>query len=303
MKNKFFTLIILVSSLQSSLFAVRGAKRSNFGNSSQVIQNININTNEQDQSGGVSGGFSSVFSIEKVIMNTLLNDPLFKAERKTIKSFLKSSQINNDYRVLVDAINNSTPGDNNAIKSIHAIERAIMHCLKTQNYIVSFESKWANIAALGIKWSWVNPKAWINPMSWFTENDPMVKLCMNELDRLAKVSENHSVITSLRLKAKVDSYLNWKKNIMIAISVYLAANLLSRGWKESSVKAIKNDGLSSTIDVVKQVRRDVIDFYTNGTSALYKTSKKISDFIKPVVGTIVYGDNYKIDKNNSLIVQ
>lgn len=293
MKTIFIRSLLLVSIMGSSLlFAIRGSQRARIINNVQVDQNnFTVQTD----------GFSSVFSIDKVIMNTILNNPEFKTERKHVRYFLRNFNIDNDYKKLLNVINEFNPGDIRAINAINAIERSIMYCLRSQNYIISVENKWVNIFALGIKWDWVNPKSWLNPVKWLTENDPMVTLCMNELSNVAKVAEKHSLVTSLRIKAKVDSYLHWKKNLMIAISTYLAANALGRGWKDSSVNSIKVNGLNSTLNVIKQVRRDIIDTCYYGSSAICTGSKTLADFIKPVVGTIVYGEKYKIDKDNSLI--
>lgn len=250
------------------------------------------------------GSFPS-FDMKGMIMQTILQSPSFEEERANIKKFLGISAngtINQTYQTIVAMIHNAPSDLPGLIETIEALEKALMHYIHTQNYVLAFENKWLNICVTGVRWSWINPINWIRPSNWYSDNSPALQACMQELLSLAAIAERHSSVISFRMKTKAESYLHWRKHLSTAIATYFAANLIARGWHNSSLKMLKNGGLSNTGKILNQSGKDIEDFtnYTCNTTSI--VANKINNFITPVVNLILYGDqaNESVEKSECL---
>ncbi len=195
-----------------------------------------------------------------IIFDIILNDISFQEERDTLINFSQNLQ-NPTYQNIVTFIKNSTGRLEGGLKVLEAFERAIMHYIHQKNYITYFENKYLNIFVTGIRWNWVTPSEWI--CLWHKENSYMIHQCMKELSALADIAKKYSTISSARMKATADSYLNWRKNILIAISTYLVANgLLRRDKQKSPLTMLINGGLKNIPNTIGQVKDDIVDFTT-----------------------------------------
>jgi len=156
-----------------------------------------------------------------IIMNAITKNPDFAGDLTSIHQFLNIplTQTLPSYEEIVDTLKIST-NTVGSIAVIEAFEKAIMRHLHYNHYICCTEGKKTNIFVTGIKYNWFYPSEWINPESWISSyNSPEIRQLMAELEQLANIATNHSIATSLRLKAKVESYRNWKANTLKTIAV------------------------------------------------------------------------------------
>jgi hypothetical protein len=235
------------------------------------------------------------------IMQIILNNPDYEEERAAIRTFLNiqnNNQMQNiSYQSIVTQLKNTPAYQAGALETIEAFERAIMHHLHTQNYITYIENKWINIFVTGIRWAWVNPTKWIRPSYWYSDNSLMLQQAMQELSTFATIADNHSIITGSRIRATVESYLHWRRNLTAAIAVYLAGNLAYNGWEKSSLKMLKNGGVKNIGKVIHRASKEIIDFTSYSSKKISTTAKSIGDSMLPLMKAILYGD--ETDSKNS----
>jgi len=240
------------------------------------------------------GGLPS-FDPNGTIMKTILHDPNFEEERTIIKKFLNTTTINQNYQSIIAAIYNAPANMPGALESLEAFERAIMNYVHSENYIILLENKWLNIFVTGIRWSWVNPKCWLMPSYWVSDNSKVLEQCMQELSNLSKIAEKFSIVTSTRMKATVESYLNWRRNIAIFIGTCLTTNLIYNGWNKSTLKMLKNGGISNLNKVIVQTGKDIYDFTNYSSNTIYKGTVILKNWVQPIINVIVYGDQTSTD--------
>lgn len=164
-----------------------------------------------------------------VIMNNIITNSNFSDELTTIYKFLNLpvTQPLPSYEELVDIVQIST-NSRGAIAVLEAFEKAIIEYLNYNHYLCSVEGKVINIFFTGIKYDWFYPSAWINIDCWLSNNmTTEMHQLINELEQLAIIASKHSVLSSIRLKMKVNSYRNWKRNTLVFMSTLGA---ISAGW-------------------------------------------------------------------------
>ncbi len=235
------------------------------------------------------GGLPS-FDPNGTIMKTILHDPNFEEERNAIKTFLQSPTINQNYQAIVSAINNAPASMPGALESLEAFERAIMNYIHSENYIFIIENKWLNVFVTGVRWSWINPKCWIQPSYWFGDNSRTLEQCMQELSIISNIAAKYSIVASTRMKATVESYLHWRRNIAILIASYFTGNIMHHGWEKSSLKMLKNGGLKNLNKVTTQAKKDIVDFTKYSSKAVYNGASSLKKWIQPVTNAILYGE-------------
>lgn len=238
------------------------------------------------------------------IMQIITNNPDFAQECAAIRTFLNipnNGAINQTYQNIVTHVKNAPAYQPGALETLEAFEKAIMHHLHTQNYIIAFENKWLNIGITGIRWNWVNPSKWLQPSYWYSDNSPILQDCMQELLALATIADNHSIITATRMRAIVESYLHWRRNIAAAIGVYLTANLVHNGWQKSSLKMLKSGGFDNIGKVTNQAGKDIVDFVKYSAEKISSTPKIIGGYVQPIINTILHGDGTSTKNNEQSI--
>jgi hypothetical protein len=240
--------------------------------------------------GGIQLGGLPSFDPNGTIMKTILHDPNFEEERNAIKTFLQSTTINQNYQAIISAINNAPANMPGALESLEAFERAIMNYIHSENYIFTIENKWLNVFVTGVRWNWINPKCWIQPSYWFSDNSRILEQCMQELSTISNIAKKYSIITSARMKATVESYLHWRRNIAILITAYFAGNLMHHGWKKSSLKMLKNGGLENLEKVAIQGSKDIANFTGYSLNAVYNGVNSLTKWIQPLTKFILHGD-------------
>lgn len=142
------------------------------------------------------------------------------------------------------------PVDNSqsAIKAVRAIERAIMYLYDSKVYLAGSYKPVQSIFVTGIRKSWLKPWTYFSWDNWTSDNDTELYQLISELDQLADLIERHSLFESMRLKATIESYRNWRRNTLIALAVYLTVDMGHRGAKNSTIKHVLHKDLSGVID-------------------------------------------------------
>jgi len=193
-----------------------------------------------------------------IIMNAITKNPDFAGDLTTIHQFLNIplTQTLPSYEEIVDSLSIST-NTAGAVAVIESFEKAIMRHLHYNHYICCVEGKKANIFVTGIKYNWFYPSEWINPESWMSScNSNEIRQLMAELEQLANIAANHSIATSLRLKAKVESYRNWKANTLKTIAVLGTIGL--------SIAYRKNIS-----DSASYAKNELVTFFTSAKDNLF----------------------------------
>lgn len=156
-----------------------------------------------------------------IIMNTIITDPDFRNDLTNMYQFLNLSMayLPPSYEEIVDMLQVST-NNSGSIAIIEAFEKAIMKYLHYNHYLCCVEGKNINIFFTGIKYNWFYPSAWADLSNWTSScNSPEIAQLMNELEQLANIASKHSIATSIRLKAKINSYRSWKANTLKVMGV------------------------------------------------------------------------------------
>lgn len=221
-----------------------------------------------------------------IILDIILNDINFQEERDTLINFSQNLQ-NPTYQNIVTLIKNYNGCLEGGLEILEAFERAIMYNIHQKNYITYIENKYLNIFITGIRWSWITPGEWTR--CWYKENSYMVHQCMKELSALADITKKYSTTSSARMKATVESYLNWRRNTLITISTYLLANgFLRRDTKKSPLTMLINGGLKNIPNTIDQVKDDIVDFTTT-----------IGNYIMPIGNRIFNGRQTSTNDKNT----
>lgn len=231
------------------------------------------------------------------IMHAIINDPKLIDANAAIAAFDKNSPPNfRSYQQILDNINQSTDYET-SLKALCAIEDAIMHLYDYKVYALGSHKRGISIFFTGIKWSWLLPNTYFNSRNWTSDNDPELSQLIDELSQIATITQKHSPIASLRMKATIQSYKHWRRNLAISTLVYLSANLVNSGWKDSSLNELTH-GLTRLPTVAKNLCFDtgnailaVTYGVTLGTRATWKLTKPVRKFI-------LYGKDFKNDTIN-----
>lgn len=156
-----------------------------------------------------------------IIMNAITTDPNFTTELTNLHQFLNIplNQALPSYEEIVEILQIST-NNSGTVAVIEAFEKAIMRYLHYNQYLCCTEGKTVNIFIAGIKYNWFYPSEWTNLDNWTKScNSQETRQLIAELDVLANIAQKHSIVTAKRLKTKVESYLNWKANMLKTITV------------------------------------------------------------------------------------
>lgn len=227
-----------------------------------------------------------------IIMNTLLGDPNFKKEALAIKKFLgldEKQQIPLSYQQIMQLVQQSTNAEL-SIPVLEAFEKTLLHQYHYDNYLIGSYQPWQSIFFTGIKYSWVNPTKWFNPTEWMSSNtDPNLNQILTELAFIARVAQKHSIVTSTRMSATIESYRNWKRNMGLTIVAYLGADVVKRGFGKSSLYDLYAGGLSNSPAVVAKFSDNIYSGARFVKKATITGAAVTSAITKPIVNAILYG--------------
>lgn len=231
-----------------------------------------------------------------VIMHALMQNATLQNELQAVAKFDGQGPNLRTYQQIMNNLKNSTSSAD-ALAALKAFEKVIMHLYDFRAYAYGSYKPGISIFATGIKWSWINPASYLNPQNYISDNDPELHQLLSELLNVARVTSLHSIIEGQRMSLTVYSYRNWRKNVAIACTAYLITNLCARGWKESALKDIKDNGLLSTPSVTVKTFKDAASatcLLYSGGKYIAKTAYKVTE---PVINVLVNGVGKKEDPN------
>ena len=227
-----------------------------------------------------------------VIMHALINNPDLQNELQAIVDFDGQGPNLRSYQQIVENLKNST-SSTTALAALQAIEKTIMHLYDFRVYAFGSYKPYLSIFVTGIKWSWINPIHYVRPNSYISDNDPELSQLIDELAKIAQITSIHSAIEGTRMSLTAQSYRHWRRNMTIACSTYLFANLCGHGWKDSSLKNIKDNGLESTQEVLNTTCKDLRKAALTVCGVTYFIGQKAYSIANPCAQVIMHGVNYK----------
>ncbi|MBP9765492.1 hypothetical protein KBD08_04110 [Candidatus Babeliales bacterium] len=228
-----------------------------------------------------------------IVMDIITRDPNFTQECDAIRNLLNirpNQPINQTYQQIVTILNTGAINPTVAIPALQAIEKAIMHKLHYDDYLLFSYSPWTSMFATGIRASWFYPTTYLNPKNLINSTTPDANQLLSELDAIANVAARHSTVMSLRLKTTIASYRNWKKYIATIVLTYLSGDLIAHGHN-SAVKKIWNGGLCAIPNAFENLPNNM---KAVGKGAYYVGDKAVSvaQYITgPIAQKILYGMN------------
>ncbi len=177
-------------------------------------------------------------------------NPTLAAANAAIAQFDGQGQSFRSYQAIITNIGQSI-NTQLAIDAVKAFESVIMHLYDYDAYMIGgYKPGLSVFMPTGIRWSWINPLTYLSLKSYFSDNDDRLKQLINELDKLANVVKIHSSAEYLRIKATAESYRNWRRNTMLAIAAYLAADSIHNGWNNSIVNQFYQGGFENLDEMV-----------------------------------------------------
>ncbi len=231
-----------------------------------------------------------------IIMHALINNPDLQAELQAVVDFDGQGPNLRTYQQIMDNLKNST-SSSTALAALKAFEQVIMHLYDFRVYAVGSYKPYVSIFVTGIKWSWINPINYLKPKSYISDNDPELTQLIDELANVAKVTTIHSLPEGKRMSLTVQSYRHWRRNVAIACSTYLFANLCAHGWKDSCLKNIKDNGLESTQEVLKTACSDTTNAALILCGTVHYLGKKAYNIANPCFQVIAHGVNHQEKAN------
>lgn len=195
----------------------------------------------------VAGGVVRGAIMKAVIDHNPINPnahPTLAAANAAIAVFDGQGQNFRAYQTIVTNIGQSI-NTQDAINAVKAFESVIMHLYDYDMYLIGGYKPGVSMFFTGVRWSWINPLAYVSPKSYFSDNDARAKQLIDELDKLAEAVKIHSGFEYARIKATVHSYRHWRRNMMLAVAAYLAADAYKHGYNDSIVNQFYQGGLEN----------------------------------------------------------
>lgn len=192
------------------------------------------------------------------------------------------------YEVILQKIEQSTDGPA-ALAAAQAIENVIMHLYDYEIYAFGGYRSGTSVFFTGIRWS-----------NFFSDDAKATQL-INELENLINVVKPHSAKVSMRLKATVYSYRNWRRNLMLTCAAYLAGDAIKH--REESIACLFfNDGLGKSGDMALNHVYNI----GHGTKYLVKGAAGAAQLswnwvLKPTGKFILGGKNAFKEKGSQLV--
>ena len=248
----------------------------------------------------VAGGVVRGAIMQAVINNNPANpnpNPTLAAANAAIAQFDGQGQQFKAYQVIITNISQAVNGQV-AIDAVKGFENVIMHLYDYDAYMMGGYKPGVSIfVPTGIRWSWINPTTYFSPKSYFSDNDARLKQLIDELDKLANVVKIHSIVEYARIKATVHSYRHWRRNTMLAMVAYLAADMFKHGYQDSIVNQFYQGGLENADEIV-------INHLINISSGLHCVGKGVGKCVQGIwnvgckVGNVVLHGKKAFAKTN-----
>lgn len=224
-------------------------------------------------------------------------NPILAAANIAIAQFDGQGQHFRAYQAIMTNISQST-NTQAAIEAVKAFENVIMHLYDYDTYLVGgYKSGISIFLPTGVRWSWIKPWCYFSPKSYFSDNDARSKQLIDELDKLADVARIHSIVEYVRIKATVQSYRNWRRNVMLSIAAYLAADACRHGYDKSIINQFYQGGLENAGEMAINHLLNFRDAAKCVGFGLYKTAHGLCKAGGKVCGVMLHGKK-AFEKNN-----
>jgi hypothetical protein len=137
-----------------------------------------------------------------------------------------------------------------ALNAALAFETVIMYLYDQRVYLTDSYVPGQSIFVSGIRKSWFDPRKYWSMKNWTSDNDQDCQALIDELDLLADTIEHKSLLEYTRLKATVQSYRHWRRNLALFLVAYLAYDMFEHGYDASIMNKFYQGGLSNSHDIM-----------------------------------------------------
>lgn len=247
----------------------------------------------------VAGGVARGAIMQAVIGNNPINqnpNPTLAAANAAIAGFDGNDQNFRTYQTIVTNISQAV-NSQAAIDAVKAFENVIMYLYDYDVYLIGGYKPGVSIFFTGVRLSWVNPVSYFSLKSYFSDNNARSKQLIDELDKLADAVKGHSIVEYARIKATVHSYRHWRRNVMLSIAAYLAADMCKHGYEKSIVNQYWQGGFDNAGEIT-------INHISNVGTGLYYVGKGVSKCAQGIwnvgckVGNFAFHGKKAFKKNN-----
>jgi hypothetical protein len=204
------------------------------------------------------------------------SDPKLAAANTALSVFDGRGQTFRPYQEIMQNIKQST-NTQAALDAAKAIETVIMHRYDYDTYCLGGYRPTQSILISGIRY-------------WnFFSDDAILKQLIDELEHLANIVSYHSIASSIRLKTTVHSYRHWRRNMLLSIAAYLAADAYKHGYEACLINQFHQHGLKNAPEMAINHAMNLKSGLYNAGKGVWGGAKGAWDYCLKPAGKYIYG--------------